>query len=362
MGVLPYLLALAVFAQGTSEFMVSGLVPEVARDLGVSVAAAGSLTAVFAVGMVVGAPVLAVAGRGWPRRGALLGYLGVFVAVHVAGALAPGFGILLVTRLVAAQATAGFLAVALTVAADAAPGAEGRATAVVLTGTTLACIAGVPAGAVLGQVWGWRSAFWAVALVSVPAFAAIARWAPATEIASTPVKAEFAVVKRPRVLAALGRSALVNGATFAVFTYLAPLATPQAEGGLPVLLALFGIGAAAGVALAGRRPATRKTQVALAVGWLALALGAGNTTVLFVLVPLQALLSFAVGSTAVAQVLRAAPDAPALRGAFATAALNVGAAAGPWLAAALIGTGYRAPVWLAVVLATAALAIREQCS
>ncbi|WIX77728.1 MFS transporter [Amycolatopsis carbonis] len=360
MPVLPYLLALAVFAQGTSEFMVSGLVPEVARDLGVSPATAGSLTAVFAVGMVVGAPVLAVAGRGWPRRGVLLGYLGVFIAVHVAGALAPGFGILLGTRLVAALATAGLLAVALTAAADAAPGGEGRATAVVLAGTTLACIAGVPAGAVLGQVWGWRSAFWAVALVSVPAFAAIARWAPTTETANTPVRAEFAVLKRPRVLAALGRGALVNGATFAVFTYLAPIANSESR--LPVLLALFGIGACAGVALAGRRPATRKTQVALAVGWLALVLGTGNATVLLVLVPLQALLSFAVGSTAVAQVLRAAPDAPALRGAFATAALNVGAAAGPGLAAALIGTGYRAPVWLAAVLATAALAIREQCS
>ncbi|MFF4599504.1 MFS transporter [Amycolatopsis sp. NPDC001319] len=361
MSVLPYLLALAVFAQGTSEFMVSGLVPGVARDLGVSPAAAGSLTAVFAVGMVVGAPVLAVAGRGWPRRSALLGYLGVFITVHVVGALAPGFGILLGTRLLAALATAGFLAVALTVAADAAPGAEGRATAVVLTGTTLACIAGVPAGAVLGQVWGWRSAFWAVALVSVPAFAAIARWAPRTKTASAPVMAEFAVLKRPRVLAALGRGALVNGATFAVFTYLALLADSNG-GRLPVLLALFGLGASAGVALAGRRPATRKTQVALAVGWLALAFGAGNATVLLVLVPVQALLSFAVGSTAVAQVLRAAPDAPALRGAFATAALNVGAAAGPWLAAGLIGTGHRAPVWLAVVLATAALAIREQCS
>ncbi|HEY3477602.1 MAG TPA: MFS transporter, partial [Streptomyces sp.] len=270
-------------------------------------------------------------------------------------------GILLATRLAAALATAGFLAVALTVAADAAPGGEGRATAVVLTGTTLACIAGVPAGAVLGQVWGWRSAFWAVAVVSVPAFAAIARWAPRTETASTPVKAEFGVLKRPRVLAALGRGALVNGATFAVFTYLAPLAGFP-EGRLPVLLALFGIGASAGVALAGRRPAARKTQVALAAGWLVLALGAGNATVLFVLVPLQALLSFAVGSTAVAQVLSAAPDAPALRGAFATAALNVGAAAGPWLAAGLLGTGHRAPVWLAVVLATAALVIREQCS
>ncbi|MEU4667995.1 MFS transporter [Amycolatopsis sp. NPDC023774] len=361
MPVLPYLLALAVFAQGTSEFMVSGLVPEVARDLGVSLAAAGSLTAVFAMGMVIGAPALAIAGRGWSQRAALLGYLGVFVAVHVAAALAPGFGILLATRLVSALATAGFLAVALTAAADAAPGGEGRATAVVLAGTTLACVAGVPAGAVLGQVWGWRSAFWAVALVSVPAFAAIARWAPRAQTASTPVKAEFAVLKRPRVVAALGRGALVNGATFAVFTYLAPLAS-SAEGRLPILLELFGIGACAGVALAGRRPATRKTQLVLAVGWLGLALGAGNATVLLVFVPLQALLSFAVGSTAVAQVLRAAPDAPALRGAFATAALNVGAAAGPWLAATLLGTGYRAPVCLAVVLATTTLVIREQCS
>ncbi|MFI5613083.1 MFS transporter [Amycolatopsis sp. NPDC051903] len=387
MSALPYLLALAVFAQGTSEFMVSGLVPGLAAGLGVSVAAAGSVTAVFAAGMVAGAPVLAVVARRWSRRIALLVFLGVFIAAHVAGALAPGFGFLLVTRFVAALANAGFLAVALGVAADVAPGAEKRATAIVLTGTTLACVAGVPAGAVLGQVWGWRSAFVAVAVVSVPAFAAIARWVPVGESGRTSagrvpageaarrsarrepprmsVRAEFAVLRRPAVAAALGRGALVNAATFAVFTYLAPLVAGVVW--LPAVLALFGLGASAGVALAGRRPATLPAGVALAAGWVAFALGAGNAVVLLGLVAVQATLAFAVGSTAVAQVLRAAPDAPTLRGAFATAAFNVGAATGPWLAAVALGAdlGYRAPVWLAALLTAAALAVsrnREHCS
>lgn len=114
-------LACAVFAQATSEFMLAGLVPDIAADLGVTPLAAGSLTSAFAVGMVVGAPLVALAARRLPPRLALRGFLAAFVAVHVAGALAPGLGVLLVTRVLAALCTAGFLAVALSVAVAAVP-------------------------------------------------------------------------------------------------------------------------------------------------------------------------------------------------------------------------------------------------
>nr|WP_239153978.1 MFS transporter [Amycolatopsis sp. FDAARGOS 1241] len=354
-----------MFAQGTSEFMVPGLVPGLAAGLGVSVAAAGSATAVFAVGMVAGAPVLAVVARWWPRRVALLVFLGVFIAAHVAGALAPGFGFLLATRFAAALANAGFLAVALGVAADAAPGAEKRATAIVLTGTTLACVAGVPAGAVLGQVWGWRSAFVAVALVSVPAFAALARWVPAGEPAPTSVRAEFAVLRRPAVAVALGRGALVNAATFAVFTYLAPVVAGVVW--LPAALALFGLGASAGVAIAGHRPATVPAGMALAAGWVALALGAVTR-------------SSCSGSSRCRRRCRSLSGPPPSGGCSAPPTMRgcCGVPSPPPPSTSApppgpgspqrpsgAGLGYRAPVWLAALLAAATLGVsrnREHCS
>lgn len=174
-----YVLALAVFAQGTSEFMLAGLVPDLAAELEVSVSAAGLLTSAFAVGMIVGAPLMAVLSRRWDRRRALLGFLSAFLLVHVVGAVTTSFAVLVVTRVLGALANAGFLAVALTAAAGMVPpDAKGRATSVLLSGVTLACVAGVPAGAVLGQAWGWRSAFWAVALVSAPALFALVRSLP----------------------------------------------------------------------------------------------------------------------------------------------------------------------------------------
>ncbi|MER7990420.1 Cmx/CmrA family chloramphenicol efflux MFS transporter [Streptomyces noursei] len=374
-----YVLALAVFAQGTSEFMLSGLIPDIAADLQVSIPAAGALTSAFAAGMIVGAPLMALLSRRWPRRRALLVFLVTFLLVHVVGAVTTSFAVLLTTRVVAALANAGFLAVALaTAAAMVAPDAKGRATSVLLGGTTLACIAGVPAGAVLGQEWGWRAAFWAVAAVSVPAVLALVRSAPAGPtgdgaaggtMPSTPgVRAEVRALRRPRLWLALLLAALVNGATFCTFTYLAPLVTDVTgfgAAGVPVVLALFGLGSFAGVT-AGGRLADRQPRAVLAVGgaalfvgWAAFALTAGNAVATVGWVLVQGTLSFAVGSTLIAQVLYAAVEAPTLGGGFATAALNVGAAVGPWWGglALAAGFGYRAPLWVSALLVAVALLV-----
>ncbi|MGZ3117930.1 Cmx/CmrA family chloramphenicol efflux MFS transporter [Streptomyces sp. H62] len=365
------LLGLAVFAQGTSEFMLSGLVPDIARDLQVTVPAAGALTSAFAVGMVVGAPLMAALGRRWSRRGALLGFLCVFLAVHVVGALTGSFHVLLATRVVGALANAGFLAVALVTAADLAePGAKGRATSTLLGGVTLACVIGVPAGALLGQVWGWRSAFWAVALLAVPAVVAVARSVPggAAEATPPPLRGELRALRAPRLRLTLLLAALVNGATFCTFTYLAPLATKVGglDGGwVPGVLALFGAGSFLGVTVGGRFADRHPVRVltaggaALCAGWCALALGAGSPAVALGLVFLLGALSFGVGSTLISQALYAAPDAPTLAGGFATAAFNVGAALGPWAGGAAIGAGfgYRSPVWVSAGLVTGALVL-----
>ncbi|MCG0062413.1 MFS transporter [Streptomyces tricolor] len=377
-----YLLGLAVFAQSTSEFMLAGLAPDIARDLGVSVPTAGTLTSAFAVGMIVGAPLTALLGRRRPGRQSLLVFLGVFLAVHVVGALTGDFSVLLATRVLAALANAGFLAVGLTAAtAMVAPDAKGRATAVLLGGTTLACVVGVPAGAALGQLLGWRSAFWAVALVSAPALLAVARSVPRGPAdtagpgpdAAGPgpdARAELRALRRPRLRSVLCLAALVNGATFCTFTFLAPLVTEVCgleARWVPAVLALFGAGAFAGVTAAGRladrgaRAVLPAAGAALLAGWAALAVAAGQPAAAVALVPVLGLLAFGVGSTLVTRVLYEAVDAPSLGGAFATSALNVGAALGPALGGAALdgGLGHRSPVWVSALLtAVAGLVVR----
>ncbi|MFI6229408.1 Cmx/CmrA family chloramphenicol efflux MFS transporter [Micromonospora echinospora] len=359
-----YLLGLAVFAQGTSEFMLSGLLPDIARDLQVSVPAAGALTSAFAGGMIIGAPLTAILSLRWPKRRALLVFLLVFILVHVVGAVTTDFGILLASRVVGALAYAGFLAVGLATATGmAGPDARGRAAAVLLGGITLACVAGVPAGALLGQLWGWRSAFWAVAVVSMPAVVAILRSVPAgaPDAAAPGARRELRALRRPRLLVHLLLGALVNGATFCAFTYLAPLATDVTGLGrqwVPVLLALFGLGSFAGVTIGGRMSDSRPMRLllpgglALLVGWLLFTVAAEYPYVVFVLVFVQGTLSFAVGSTLVTRALYEAVDAPSLGGSFATAALNVGAAVGPLLGGAAIGAGlgYRSPLGVSALL------------
>ncbi|MGW1205872.1 Cmx/CmrA family chloramphenicol efflux MFS transporter [Streptomyces cyaneofuscatus] len=373
-----HVLGLAVFAQGTSEFMLSGLVSSIAADLGVSLAAAGLLTSAFAVGMVLGAPLMALAGRTWPRRRALLFFLAVFVAVHIAGALTPSYGVLLATRFVGALANAGFWAVALTAAVSMVPDRlKGRATAVVVGGVTLACVVGVPAGAVLGERWGWRAAFWAVALVSLPAFAAILRSLPGGvrgDAEAAPVRNglrvrdELRVLTGPRLRPTLLTMALVQGATFCAFSYLEPLLTRTTGLGaawVPAALALFGAGAFLGVTVAGRYADRRATalvaygMVALALGWSALALTAGRPVAALVLIPLLGLLAFGMGTALITRLLGQAAGAPTLAGASATAAFNLGAAVGPWAGGLALdaGLGHRAPVWVSAALMGLALVV-----
>ncbi|TCC14668.1 Cmx/CmrA family chloramphenicol efflux MFS transporter [Kribbella sindirgiensis] len=359
-----YLLGLAVFAQATSEFMLSGLGPGVAHDLGVSIPTTGWLTSGFALGMIVGAPAVAVLGGRWPRRRTLLVTLAVFLAVHVVGALTSDFTVLLVTRVLAALANAGFLAIALATAASLVPDARGRATSVLLGGTTLACIVGVPAGAVLGRYLGWRSAFWAVAIISLPALLGILRSVPnrATGPATAP---RFSVTPRLAVLLLLG--ALVNGATFCSFTYLSPVLTEVTGlgvGWVPVMLALFGLGSFAGVTVAGRYADRRDDRLVLVaggillLGWCAFALTTAYVVPTVALVLVQGALSFAVGSTLISYALYAGTASPVLTGGLATAALNVGAAAGPLLGGLAIGSGtFRGPLWVSAALVGTALVV-----
>ncbi|MGW7629546.1 Cmx/CmrA family chloramphenicol efflux MFS transporter [Streptomyces sp. FW42] len=369
-----YLLALAVFAMGTSEFMLAGLLPDIALDLGVTVGTAGSLTSAYAIGMIVGAPLVAASARNWPRRPALLGFLLAFAAAHAVGALSTSFALLFSTRVVAALANAGFLAVALTAAATLVPpDRKGRALAVLLSGTTLATIAGVPGGAVLGAEAGWQATFWAVAALCLPAAVGILAGTPAAhdehEAAGKPaLRTELAQLARPRLILVMLLGALVNAGTFGGLTFLAPVVTDTAGLGelwVSVALVLFGAGSFVGVTVAGRLsdrnpgPVVALAGPSLLVGWPALAVLAHEPAALLPLVFAQGALSFALGSTLIARVLHEAAGAPTMAGSYATAALNAGAAVGPVAAGATLGTeaGPLGPLYAAGLLVGAALLI-----
>ncbi|MGV9935483.1 Cmx/CmrA family chloramphenicol efflux MFS transporter [Streptomyces olivaceoviridis] len=369
-----YLLAMAVFAMGTSEFMLAGLLPDIASDLDVTVRTAGALTSAFAIGMIVGAPLVAATARNWPRRAGLVWFVLVFAAAHAVGAITTSFPILFATRVVAALANAGFLAVALTAAATLVPpDRKGRALAVLLSGTTVATIAGVPGGSVLGTLLGWRAAFWAVAALCLPATLGILKGIPAgrgeDEATGRPaLRAELAQLTRPRLMLVMLLGALVNAATFGSLTFLAPVVTDSAGLGqlwISVALVLFGAGSFAGVTVAGRL-ADRRPGLVIAVGgpllligWPALAVLADEPVALFILVFVQGALSFALGSTLIARVLYEAAGAPTMAGSYATAALNAGAAAGPVIAAAGLTTeaGTLGPLWASGLLVAVALLI-----
>ncbi|OXM45047.1 Cmx/CmrA family chloramphenicol efflux MFS transporter [Amycolatopsis alba] len=365
-----YVLGLAVFAQGTSEFMVSGLVPGIAGDLSVPVGAVAALTSAYAVGMIVGAPAMAVLSARWPRRRALAGFLTAFAVVHVIGAVTTSFPVLFGTRIAAAVVNAGFLAVAIPVAAALAPqGKQARATAILVAGITLSCVAGVPAGAVLGDLAGWRSAFWAVAALCLPALILVFRSAPADAAGSrgVSIRREAREIKSPPVRQAMILGALVNGATFATFAFLAVIAKDVAHlpsGAVSGLLAAFGVGAFIGVTVAGRKgdgelgSGLVLALCALPVGWTVLAVTGAQPVALFLVTTVQGGLSFGCGSALVARVMHVAPGAPTLGGSFATVALNAGAFLGPVLAGFVTETtgDYRHAVWISAALALIPLA------
>lgn len=369
-----YLLAMAVFAMGTSEFMLAGLLPDIASDFDVAVGTAGALTPAYATGMMAGAPLVAALARNWPRRSSLLGFIVAFAGAHAAGAVTGSFPVLFASRVVAALANAGFLAVALTAAAALVPvDKKGRALAVLLSGTTVATIAGVPGGSVLGTLFGWRAAFWAVAVLCLPAAVGVLKGIPAERVKGEAtrgpaLRAELALLARPRLLLAMLLGALVNAATFASFTFLAPVVTDTAGLGelwISVVLVLFGAGSLIGVTVAGRLSDRRPGLVVAAggplllAGWPALAALAGRPVALCALVLVQGALSFALGSTLITRVLYEAAEAPTMAGSYATAALNIGAAAGPLVAAATLSTetGERGPLWASGLLVAVALLI-----
>ncbi|MBE1534209.1 Cmx/CmrA family chloramphenicol efflux MFS transporter [Actinomadura algeriensis] len=364
-----YVLGAAIFAQGTSELMLAGLLPAMADDLGVSVPDAGLLISAFAIGMLVGAPVLAIATLRWPRRRALLAFLAVFALAHVAGALTPGYWVLFGTRVVGAFVYAGFWAVAAATALELVPAnARGRAMSVVAGGLTIATIVGLPAGTIVGQQFGWRAAFWAVALMSVLAMAGVAATIPGgrSEGAVPRVREQVRALRVPRVWLAFATTSLATGGLLATFGYLGAMleeTTGIAAAWVPGVLALYGLGALIGITVGGRT-ADARTVPTLYAGFgglvvvsagLALVLESAAPTA--ALVFLLGLFGFATNPALNTRAFGMVDGATTLVAAGNVAAFNVGITAGPWLGGVAIGAGagYASTAWIGAGLGVLAL-------
>lgn len=377
-----YLLAAVIFCLGTSEFMIAGILEPISADLHVGIPQAGLLITGFAVGMIVGAPAMALLTLKLPRRATMIISIIAFSALHILAALSPSYSILMVTRVLAAIACGGFWAVAAVHTTRIAPAeVHGRALASLVGGLTVANLVGVPLGTWVGTQYGWRATFWAVALVTALAAVLIALTirsphdrSPSDEAAApsqhlpTLLKAEIAAFKGPRIWLALATTALFQASVFAAFSYFSPLLTQVAgisHNLVPGVLAAFGIGAFVGVVVGGRF-ADRNifgniigSLVALALSLFALWMVAGIGWAAIIMIVLVGASGFSIAGALNARVFQIATQAPTLAASVNTSAFNVGNAIGPAFGAAVIalGWGFKAPVVVAILLALASLGV-----
>ncbi|WP_329275136.1 MFS transporter [Streptomyces sp. NBC_00691] len=366
------LLALAVgaFGIGTTEFVVMGLLPEIAGDYGVSIPTAGLLVTGYALGVVVGAPLLTVLGNKVSRKRMLMLLMGLFVAGNILSAIAPSFGVMVTGRVIASLAHGSFFGIGSVVAAGlVAPDRKAGAIATMFTGLTVANIVGVPLGTLIGQAVGWRTTFAIVAALGVIGLLGIARLVPAMPgPEGTHLRRELKAFRNPQVLLAMAMTVLGFGGVFAAITYIAPMMTEVAgysDGAVTWLLVLFGVGMFLGNLLGGRL-ADRALMPLLygALGGLAIVLAlftlaAHNKVLAAIAVLLVGALGFATVPPLQKRVLDQAHGAPTLASAVNIGAFNLGNALAAWLGGLVIaaGLGYTAPNWVGAVLAAAALGL-----
>jgi len=367
-------LTAGAFGIGTTEFVIMGLLLQVSADLHVSIAAAGLLISGYALGVAVGAPLLTIATRRVPRKTVLLALMAIFTLGNIACALAPNYEMLMAARVITSLAHGTFFGVGSVVATGlVAPEKRASAIAIMFTGLTAATMLGVPAGAWLGLQFGWRSTFWAVALIGVFALAVLAVFVPRDRAADKQAPAsladELAVLARPQVLLGLAMTVLGFAGVFAVFTYIQPLLTRitgLSEAAVSPILLLFGGGLAVGNILGGKladralMPAVLGTLVALAVVLAVMepALHSGVTAALFV--GLLGIAAFATVAPLQLRVLEKASGAGQnLASSLNIAAFNLGNALGAWVGGVVIdrGPGLGALGWVAALLTLAGLAI-----
>ncbi|OIJ67169.1 MFS transporter [Streptomyces mangrovisoli] len=348
------LLALAVgaFGIGTTEFVMMGLLPDVADDLHVSIPAAGHLVSAYALGVVVGAPLLAAVTARLSRRTVLMALMALFVAGNTLSAFAPGYDSLLAARFLSGLPHGAFFGVGAVVATTlSAPERKARSVSLMFLGLTVANVAGVPVATLMGQQLGWRATFLAVGAIGLAAIASLALLIP-HDHAPAPangLRGELAALRSLPVWLALGTTVAGFGALFAAYSYITPMLTGSAgysAADVTLLLALFGVGATAGNLLGGRL-ADHSLRRTLFGGLVSLAavlalfplLMRGQLTAA-VAVVLLGVAAFVTGSPLQLVVMEKASAAPSLASSANQAAFNLANAGGAWIGGLALAAGF----------------------
>lgn len=335
-------LGIGAFGIGLTEFVIMGLLPRVAEDLGVTLPTAGLLISGYALGVTFGGPLLAIAASRLPHRGVLLLLMAIFTAGNVLCALSPGFGIVLVARVITGFAHGTYFGTGSVVAqAVVPPHRKASAIAMIFTGLTLATVLGLPFGTWLGQIFGWRATFWAVSLVGALAFLAIALFVPRTDRGAPLKLRQLALFARPTPLRALAMTVLGYAGVFMVFTYVTPLLINVAgvpDYAIALHLLFFGLGLVGGNVLGGRLAdrspggAVPLVLAGLATGLLALRPALALPALSLPAMLLFGLLAFATVAPLQARMMARAPDGTDTLGATLNiSAFNLGNAIGAWL-------------------------------
>ncbi|MFG3709583.1 Cmx/CmrA family chloramphenicol efflux MFS transporter [Micromonospora sp. NPDC047730] len=359
-----YLLAISMFAMGSAEFLLAGVLPAIADDLSITLSSAGALISAFAIGVVIGGPPLAIITLRWPRRATLVTTQALFAASVAVGLLTQSYTVLLATRFVCGLAYAGFWAVAAVTAISlVAPDRTARASGVVVSGLSLAMVAGGPAGAMLSYFTGWRGGFWGVAALTVAGAILTLLALPATSANVQPsVRRELRTMRQPQLWVVYAVTILSTAAYMISFNYLAAFLTditgiPRVW--IPAILTLFGAGAFIGLSIGGRI-ADRRPSHSLLIGAIGIltssVLLAGLARHALAVVPLVLLLGvtgFVLNPAIYGRVFTIASQAPTLAGATTVSAFQLGISLVPALAGVAFNAGasITSVTWIGAALA-----------
>jgi DHA1 family inner membrane transport protein len=363
-------LALASFGIGTTEFVIMGLLPDVAGDLGVTIPQAGLLVTGYALSVAFGSPFLAVATARMDRRKALLLLIGIFILGNLLCALAPNYALLMAARIVTALCHGAFFGLGAVVAATLVPEQKkAQAIAMMFAGLTLANVLGVPFGTALGEAVGWRNTFWAVVVIGFAAAFALYAWLPRNM--PTPrvqLIHEARSLCSTQVILAMLISVVVSASLFGVFTYITPIlenVTLISPHEVTLMLLLFGIGLTAGNFLGGWLGDWKLMPSVIGILALLIPVLSLFTLTSASLVPAAVtifcwgLLAFALISPLQMRVVNEAAEAPNLASTLNQGAFNLGNAAGAWIGGLALtnGLAYRELPWIGVALAAIAFTL-----
>lgn len=364
------ILTLSTFVIGTSEFVIMGLLPDVARDISVSIPKAGWLVTAYALGIAIGAPIMALLTVKMPRKHSLIMLIAIFVVGNALCALAPVYSFLLVSRVVTAVGQGAFFGVGAVLAASMVPDhRKASAIATMFAGLTLANVIGVPLGTALGHWAGWRMPFWVITVLGIVALIGLVIALPnKRDEEHANLAAEFRALANPRVWAALGTTILFTGCAFPLFTYIVPMLeqVPGVSGsGISISLLSVGIGLTVGNFVGGRladwNVGRALIGIAIAIAIVSMALRWTSST----LIPAEinwfiwGMVTFAAIPASQVNVMRFGSKAPNLVSTLNISAFNIGIALGAWVGGSVLALGHtllEIPIAAAVIAVAALIA------